>query len=379
MSTWYCVMSLKGSFKLQLAPAADPGRAWTPYHPGTSNSRPKRADVKGRLELAADPQVRGLTRVMGTRLIKPVGSGPSDVHDAVAWGLQATGAIASPYTGEGVTVAVLDTGIDSEHPAFAGVDLVPHDFTGLGMVDTVGHGTHCAGTIFGRDVHGTRIGVAPGIRRALIGRILDDEGVGSSAWIFNALHWAMTERAQVISMSIGLDFPGSVASEVEDGWPPELATSRALEAYRGNLRMFDSLMSVIKADEAFGQGAVVVAASGNESRRDLHPNYRISASLPAASEGVLSVAALEQTPEGLAPAPFSNSFGSLAAPGVDIVRHNGVVGLLPKTARQWPARTWPSRCLMVATVAETEYARYGPGRCNQTSSDRHKARFDAGR
>ena len=86
----------------------------------------------------------------------------------------------STWTGEGVTVAVLDTGIDSKHPAFAGVDIVEKDFTGTGNGDRQGHGTHCAGTIFGRDVDGKRIGVARGVKRALIGKVLGDEGGGDS-------------------------------------------------------------------------------------------------------------------------------------------------------------------------------------------------------
>ena len=62
-----------------------------------------------------------------------------------------------------------------------------------------------------------------------------------------ALTWAMQERADIISMSLGFDFPGMVAGLTADGWPVDLATSTALEAYRGNLRMFDAIMAVVKA------------------------------------------------------------------------------------------------------------------------------------
>ena len=60
----------------------------------------------------------------------------------------------SPFTGLGIVVAVLDTGIDATHPAFAGVTLVKKNFTTEAAGDLHGHGTHCAGTIFGRDVSG---------------------------------------------------------------------------------------------------------------------------------------------------------------------------------------------------------------------------------
>ena len=56
---------------------------------------------------------------------------------------------------------MLDTGIDSAHKAFESVTLIRQNFTtDADDSDTHGHGTHCAGTIFGRDVDGTRIGVA---------------------------------------------------------------------------------------------------------------------------------------------------------------------------------------------------------------------------
>ena len=82
------------------------------------------------------------------------------------------GADTSSCTGNGIVVAVLDTGIDASHPAFAGVEVIQKDFTGEGDGDQHGHGTHCAGTIFGRNVNGTRIGVAMGVKKALIGKVL---------------------------------------------------------------------------------------------------------------------------------------------------------------------------------------------------------------
>ncbi len=101
---------------------------------------------------------------------------------------------------------MLDTGIDANHPAFAGVQLVQRNFTEEPPQDLHGHGSHCAGTIFGRDVAGTRIGVARNIKRALIGKVLG-EGGGSSATLARAIHWALEEGAHVISMSLGIDFP----------------------------------------------------------------------------------------------------------------------------------------------------------------------------
>ena len=278
-------------------------------------------DRTARNELVRDPAVVAITRPMPIRLIEPVQEDeePAGAAAAASWGIAAVGADRSRYTGDGTVVSVLDTGIDRAHPAFAGVTIVEQDFSGAGDGDRAGHGTHCAGTIFGRDVDGTRIGVARGVERALIGKILDDRGNGSSEMAFRGIQWAVDQGAQVISMSIGFDFPGVVEQLSSEGWPIPLATSVALEAYRGNLRMFDALMAMIRAQESFGAGAVMVAAAGNESRRTVNPDFEIAASLPAAAEGVLSTGAVSEQPEGWTIAPFSNTFPQLVAPGVAIV------------------------------------------------------------
>jgi subtilisin family serine protease len=274
-------------------------------------------DTKGRNELARDPEVVAVTASMPTRLVEPRNIAP-DNGEGDSWGVAAVGASGSRFTGAGTVVSVLDTGIDRTHPAFVGIDVVEEDFSGQGKGDRQGHGTHCAGTIFGRDVDCGRIGIARGVQRVLVGKILGDSGGGSSEMAFRGLTWAVEQGAHVISMSIGFDFPGMVSERVQEGWPVDLATSLALEAYRGNLRMFDALMAMIRAKESFSAGCVVVAAAGNESKRDVNPNYEIAASLPAAAEGVLSIGALGNTPHGYEVAPFSNSFPKLCAPGVDI-------------------------------------------------------------
>lgn len=269
------------------------------------------------VDLRSDPQVRSATPVIGTQLIKPLGIKPAASGDA--WGIAAVGADQSTYTGDGVTVAVLDTGIDIHHPAFLGMDLDVVDFTHTGKQDGNGHGTHCAGTIFGRDVGGHRIGIARGVKKALIGKVLDDTGGGSSEMIFQALQWALKERANIISMSLGFDFPGTVKRKIDAGWPADLATSQALEAYRGNLRMFDALMAMFKAQSAFNGSPVVIAAAGNESRREVNTQYKIAASVPAAADGVISVAAAQQLDSEFGIANFSNSFAHVTAPGVEIL------------------------------------------------------------
>jgi subtilisin family serine protease len=278
----------------------------------TANLSPN--DVRS---MSRDPEVAAMALSMPTRLVKPV-SGPGPTA-TTPWGITAVAADQSPHDGDGVVVAVLDTGIDPTHPAFQGVTLVEEDFSGSGTSDKQGHGTHCAGTIFGRDVNGTRIGVARGVKRALIGKVLDNDGSGDSDWLFRGIEWALNGGARVISMSLGFDFPGLVKRLIDDSWPADLATSVALEAYRGNLRMFDALMEVVRARAAFDGGTVVVAAAGNESQRQIDPRYEIAVSIPAAAEGVVAVGALGQSANGFVIAPFSNTLPEISAPGVGIV------------------------------------------------------------
>jgi subtilisin family serine protease len=277
-------------------------------------------------DVVHDPEVRAVAPVMPTRLVAPVdvaGTGEA----TAAWGIGAIGADTTTRTGTGVVAAVLDTGIDGTHPAFAGMTLVEQDFSGSGNGDKQGHGTHCAGTVFGRAVDGTRIGVAPGVEKALIGKVLGDDGSGDSDMIFRGIQWAVTEGAHVLSMSLGFDFPGLVQQLTANGWPADLATSAALEAYRANLRMFDALMEVVRSRDAFGTSTVVCAAAGNESHRDVDPDYEISVSIPAAADGVVSVGALGQSPAGLTVAPFSNTMPQVSAPGVDVLSARAGGGL----------------------------------------------------
>ncbi|MEF9999451.1 MAG: S8 family serine peptidase [Comamonas sp.] len=271
-------------------------------------------------ELKNDPQVQLVVPTMPTRLISPVELKPVLPRTALAsnWGIRAVRADKSRYDGAGVSIAVLDTGIDRDHPAFAGMTLVEKDFSDHGNGDRNGHGTHCAGTIFGRNDGQQRVGVARGVERALIGKVLGDDGAGQSEMVFHALTWAMEQQADIISMSLGFDFPGMVSRLMADGWPLDLATSTALEAYGGNLRMFDAIMAVLKAQAAFGVAPLVIAAAGNESRRALKREYRIATSLPASADDVISVAAVGRTDGKFMVADFSNIQARLSAPGVDI-------------------------------------------------------------
>lgn len=267
-----------------------------------------------------DADVLAIAPAMPMSLIEPYVT-PQDAIPVggatLAWGVKAVKANTSPYTGKDIVVAVLDTGIDASHAAFDGVELVQRDFTGDNGTakDTDGHGTHCAGTIFGRAVDGMRIGVAPGVKRALIGKVLGGGRGGSTERIASAIQWAAENGAHVISMSLGLDFPSYQQQLMDMGYPPPIATSRALEGYRANVMLFERLASFIRAR---AHPTVMIAAAGNESQRKVDPRFEISVSPPAVSEGMISVAALGERDGGLEVADFSNTGANVSGPGVGI-------------------------------------------------------------
>jgi subtilisin family serine protease len=290
-------------------------------------------------EMSRRSDIEAIAPVIPMKLIGPVNlaEAAQPTASSTAWGIPAVGAATSPFSGDGVTVAVLDTGIDPNHPAFSGVKLERKNFTDESDDDLHGHGTHCAGTIFGRDVGGKRIGVAPGVQTALIGKVLGEKGGGSDI-ILTAIEWALQEGAQVISMSLGIDFPGLVAELVNDGVPTDLATSMALEGYRANILLFERLARLVETRASFTGPCMLVAAAGNESRRDENVNYVIAVSPPAAADGMVSVAALGPDPDGFTVASFSNYGARLSGPGVDVLsaRAGGGLTMMSGTSMATP-------------------------------------------
>ena len=150
-------------------------------------------------------------------------------------------------TGEGVTVAVLDTGIDATHPDLAGRVLDRYDLVaevGDGgepadesPLDPQGHGTHVAGVLAGTGAASdgrVHAGVAPGAKLLDV-RVLNERGVGQSSTIVGGIERAVEADADVILLSVGSGVDGSEAIARSVEWAAE-------------------------------QGAIVVAAAGNNGR-----------------------------------------------------------------------------------------------------------------
>lgn len=108
--------------------------------------------------------------------------------------------------GSGVTVAVLDSGIDRNHP-----DLIDKVIGEVNFIrseettsDLLGHGTMCAGIIAGSgEASGGRYrGIAPGAKLLNV-RVIDSGGEGQDSDIIAGIEWALNNGADVISMSLG--------------------------------------------------------------------------------------------------------------------------------------------------------------------------------
>ena len=147
--------------------------------------------------------------------------------------------------GQGVDVAVLDTGVDETHPDLAGRVVESRSFVeGEDVADLHGHGTHVASTIVGSGAAsgGVEKGVAPGARLH-VGKVLSNSGSGSDSEILAGMEWAAVDaHAKVVNLSLG-------TREPSDGTDPMSQAVNRLSAQTGAL-------FVIAAGNSGGAGTV---------------------------------------------------------------------------------------------------------------------------
>lgn len=190
---------------------------------------------------------------------------------------------AAPYTGKGVRVAVLDTGIDTEHPdlkvaggvctAAVCASKVPYD-------DNFGHGTHVAGIIAAQQNNKGIIGLAPNVQLYAI-KSLNNKGNGSSAQITKGVEWAIQNKIDILNLSLSIS---------EHDRPLELMLKKA-----------------------YDNGMVIVSAAGNEGGT----GQMDTMTYPGKYASVIAVGAVNNS----LTRDENSSIGptlELAAPGLDI-------------------------------------------------------------
>ena len=122
------------------------------------------------------------------------------------------------YTGKGVLVAVIDSGVNYNHEDLkdhlwdGGAQYPNHGYNTVNdnfdTMDRYGHGTHCAGTICGDGTAGVLTGMAPDATLMCV-KALDDYGSGSTSSINSAMEFAIEHHADILSMSLGILAPSA--------------------------------------------------------------------------------------------------------------------------------------------------------------------------
>ncbi len=160
----------------------------------------------------------------------------------------------SGINGHGVTVVVIDSGIDLDHPAFGGdadkngiADRIVYSYDFVGSNDSNasdvgGHGTHVAGIIASSD--STYSGIAPAVNIIAL-RVLGDNGAGTSADLLEAINWVVANAARYNVVAVNLSLGFSTFDKVPT---PGFATTQ-----------FKALANA---------GVVVVSASGNDYKQN---------------------------------------------------------------------------------------------------------------
>ena len=212
------------------------------------------------------------------------------------WGIKSIGMERALYTGKGIDVCILDTGLEMSHPDFSSREIEGKSFIQGEdwSKDPNGHGTHCTGISAGnlRSDTGKRYGIAKDCNLK-IAKVLSDKGKGTTSSVIDAIDWAITKQFRILSLSLA----SPVALNEKPSVLFETVGTRALE-----------------------NNCLIIAAAGNDSNR---PSLPKPVSAPANSLSIMAVAAIDGQMRvakfsngGLNPSTGGNI--NVCAPGVDI-------------------------------------------------------------
>src|SRR5215813_472693 len=184
------------------------------------------------------------------------------------------------FNGRGIRVAILDTGIDENHPALAGKVVDRVSTASEPITVPGGHGTHTAGTVASNDA--IYRGVAWQADLVNV-KVLTSGGLGQPSWVIDGLDQAVRRDALVASLSLGW-------SEIYHGWVCNDADCILCQA----------------ADNAARLGVTVVVTAGNEDNLAANPAYAGKSSIrhPGAARRVITVGAVDKAK---VLAPFSST------------------------------------------------------------------------
>jgi major intracellular serine protease len=131
------------------------------------------------------------------------------------------------FRGKDIVIAVIDTGCDTSHPDLEGRIIAGRNFTDDDngdpekITDYNGHGTHVAGTIAAINAESGVIGVSPEAKLLILKALAGKEGSGAYEWVTGAIEYAISQKVDIISMSLGgpIDVPelhDAIKSAVEN-------------------------------------------------------------------------------------------------------------------------------------------------------------------
>ncbi|MFI2209216.1 S8 family peptidase [Streptomyces sp. NPDC020141] len=275
---------------------------------------------------------------------------------------KSTGQIGAPqawrsgYEGKGVRIAVLDTGVDAEHPDLKGRVVASRNFSASpDAVDRQGHGTHVASTAAGSGARsdGTHRGVAPqaGI---ISGKVLDDDGYGSDSETVAGIEWAVAQGADIVNLSLGSrDHPG--IDPVEAQVDKMTADKGVLFAVAAGNSGGNAIGSPGSADGAFTVGAVDRADKlADFSSTGPRIGGGIKPDVAAPGVDISAAAAAGTETQGGVPGYSTMSGTSMATPHVA-----GAAALLKQRHPEWKAGQL--RSALASSAVDTGHTPYEQG------------------